>query len=127
MPQGFFTIEQWQGSGESDESRWMAVQHLVGRKTLSDALQALEDLDQPGFYRVVQTQRMVWVERVSGKLTLRKWHAATPDDLTRTAAAFEREAGVWPVAAARELARARRQSQLRARGRRPPDSSSRSA
>jgi hypothetical protein len=65
-------------------------------KSLTDVLAALEKRDEAGFFRVVQTQRMIWAEKSNGKLRLRKWHAGTREVLSRTAAAFERDRGRWP-------------------------------
>jgi hypothetical protein len=106
MPHGFFTIEQWKPPSRGAKPAWVAVQHLDASQTLSDALQAIEARAQRGFFRVVQTQRQVWVEKVKDKLVLRKWHAASPEELQRAADAFVRDRGVFNVAAAAE-ARAR--------------------
>jgi len=76
MPHGFFTIEQWRNK------KWVTVCHLNG--------------DKPWFFRVVQTQRMVWAEKADGKLRLRKWHANNPETLSRSAKAFDRDRGRWP-------------------------------
>ena len=69
---------------------------------MTDAMQYLESLGKPGFYRVVQTRRMVWAEMESGKLRLRRWHASSPEGLARTADAFQRDGGKYPVEKARE-------------------------
>ncbi len=90
MPHGFFTIEQWRGK------QWMPVCHLVADRSVSDALQELERRGKPGFFRVVQMQRMVWAEKKNGRLHLRKWHANSPDTLSRTARAFDSIGGRWP-------------------------------
>ena len=90
MPNGFFTIEQWRNK------RWVTVCHTDGYKSLTEAMRELERRGKPGFFRVVQTQRMIWVEKNAGKLKLRKWHANSPETLSRTAKAFERDRGKWP-------------------------------
>jgi hypothetical protein len=91
MPHGFFTIEQWR------DKRWVPVCHLEGYgRTLTDALRELERRGQPGFFRVVQMQRMVWAEKAGGKLRLRKWHAGSSDALLRAARAFDRDKGKRP-------------------------------
>jgi len=95
MPHGFFTIEQWKRPAPEAEPQWLTVQHLDACHTLSDAIQHLEQLDQPGFYRVQQMQRMIWAERENGKLRLRKWHAGSPESLARSAEAFDRDGGRW--------------------------------
>jgi hypothetical protein len=95
MAHGFFTIEQWNPPTRSTEPAWVPVQHLDAGHSLTDALRAIEERGQAGFYRVIQTQRQVWAEKVDGKLHLHKWHASSPDALTRTAEAFERDGGHW--------------------------------
>jgi hypothetical protein len=54
---------------------------------------------KPGFYRVVQMQRMIWAEESEGKLRLKKWHAGSPESLERTAAAYTGDRGKYPVTA----------------------------
>ena len=90
MAHGFFTIEQWR------HKKWLTICHLIGHTKLTDALRELERRDKPGFFRVVQMQRMVWAEKKDGKLQLRKWHANNPETLSRTAKAFDRDRGKWP-------------------------------
>lgn len=90
MPSGFFTIEQWRNK------RWVEVCHLSGRQKLTDALTEIENRAKPGFFRVVQTLRMVWAEKQDGKLKLGKRHAMAPETLARTAAAFDRDKGKSP-------------------------------
>jgi hypothetical protein len=106
MPHGFFTIEQWKPPSRGAKPAWVAVLHLDASQSLSDALQAIEARGQAGFFRVIQTQREVWAEKVNRKLVLRKWHAATPEELQGAADAFVRDRGVFNVAAAAK-ARAR--------------------
>jgi hypothetical protein len=96
MAHGFFTIEQWKPPKRGAKSAWMPVLHLNANHSLSDALRAIEERDQAGFYRVIQTQRFVWAEKVDGKLHLGKRHAGSPEELARTAEAFERDGGKWP-------------------------------
>jgi hypothetical protein len=92
MAHGFFTIEEWR------EKTWVTVCHLTANQSVTDALQELERRDQPGYFRIVQTQRMIWAERINGKLKLRKWHAGSPEILMQGAEAFERDGGKWPKA-----------------------------
>jgi hypothetical protein len=108
MPYGFFTVEEWKPPRRGAKPAWVAVLHLDADQSLSGALNAIAKRGRAGFYRVIQTQRQVWAEKVDGKLRLRKWHAGSPQALGRTALAFERDEGVWPVAAERQL-RARSQ------------------
>lgn len=95
MARGFFTIERWERRNSSGESQWVVVRHLDGRQNLTDAVHALEKLGHPGFYRVVQTQRMIWAERIGGVLKLRQHHAMEPETLRKSAKAFERDGGKW--------------------------------
>jgi hypothetical protein len=99
MAHGFFTIEQWKPPKRGAQPAWVAIRHLDADHSLSDALRTIEEHDQAGFFRVIQTQRQVWAEKVNGKLRLRKWHANSPEALTRTAEAFERDEGRWPTEA----------------------------
>ena len=93
MAHGFLTIEKWQGQ----KKRWATVCHLNGDQSMADALQHLERQGKAGFFRIVQTQRMIWAEKIKGKLKLRKWHANSPEMLSRTAKAYERDRGKWPL------------------------------
>ncbi|HSU55370.1 MAG TPA: hypothetical protein VLT36_15040 [Candidatus Dormibacteraeota bacterium] len=90
MAHGYFIIEQWR------DKKWVTVCHVDGDRSVTDALEELERRRRPGFFRVVQMQRMIWAEKKNGKLKLRKWHAITPDTLARTAKAFDRDGGKWP-------------------------------
>jgi len=58
----------------------------------------IEAEGKPGFFRVIQMQRVIWAEKIGGKLRLRKWHAGSPESLERGAAAYERDGGKYPVA-----------------------------
>jgi hypothetical protein len=91
MAHGFFTIEEWRNK------KWVAVCHLNAGQSAADALRELERRDKPGYFRVVQTQRMIWAEKIDGKLKLRKWHAGSPETLSRGAKAFDRDKGKWPT------------------------------
>jgi hypothetical protein len=71
--------------------------HLDAGASLTDALDSIARRDKPGFFRVIQTQRQVWAERVGGKLKLRKWHALSPAALKRSTDAFVRDKGKWPA------------------------------
>ena len=95
IPHGFFTIEQWETKKRGGAPEWVAVVHVNADRSLSDALHEIEQRDQAGFFRIVQTQRQVWAEKMNGKLRLRKWHAATPEALARTGDAFVRDNGRW--------------------------------
>jgi hypothetical protein len=108
MPQGYYTIEQWRQPRNDAPPDWVGILSLPFGTTLTGAEQALAQLDQPGFYRVVQMQRVVWAERAGGKLHLRKSHADSPESLDRMRDMFERYGGCYPheeVRAARRRAR----------------------
>ena len=59
MPQGYYTIEQWTESEQGGERKWVAVLNTAFGATLSAAEDALAKLGKPGFYRIVQTQRVI--------------------------------------------------------------------
>jgi hypothetical protein len=101
MAHGFFTLEQWKRPVPRAAPRWVPIRHFNHDITLSGAIQHLENLGRPGFYRVTQTQRMIWAEKTEGRLRLRKWHAGSPEALARSVEAFDRDGGRWPVTKAR--------------------------
>ena len=107
MPQGYYTIEQWTQPSDDIEPKWIAILHLPFGESLTVAEIALEKLGKPGFYRVVQTQRVIWAENEGSKLRLRKSHARSPEDLKTIRQMFERCGGRYPV---EEVRRARRQA-----------------
>jgi hypothetical protein len=96
MAYGFFTVEQWKLPKRGAQPAWVPILHLDAGHSLSDALRAIEERGKAGFYRVIQTQRHVWAEKVDGRLHLRKRHAGSPQELARTAEAFDRDKGRWP-------------------------------
>ena len=93
MPHGFFTIEQWKPPRRGRTAQWVGVAHVDASGSLTAALAEIERRNRAGLFRVIQTQRQVWAERVNGKLTLRKWHASSPRALERTMSAFARDKG----------------------------------
>ena len=99
MPYGSFTIEQWKPRKRRGKPEWITVAHIDARQSLSDALRLIEDRGRPGFFRVIQTQRQIWAQKVDGRLRLRKWHAGSSASLARGAAAFVRDKGRWPTKA----------------------------
>jgi hypothetical protein len=107
MPQGYYTIEQWKRPRKKTAFEWVGILTLPFGATLTEAEQALARLDNPGFYRVIQMQRVVWVERQGGKVHLRKSHAGSPDSLDRMRQMFERCGGRYPH---EEVRTARRQA-----------------
>jgi len=113
MPQGYYTIEQWKPAKKSAAPAWVAVLHLPFGTSLTAAETAVEGLG-PGFYRVVQMQRVIWAEKEDGKLRLRKSHAGSPDSLESMARMFDRCGGVYPIEEVRE---ARRQAKRKLAGR----------
>ena len=95
MPHGFFTIEQWK-QPRKGKGRWVVIQHLDRFKKLSDAIDLLAARKKPGFYRVIQTQRMIWAETGPKGFKMHKWHALEVKTLERTAKAFVRDRRKWP-------------------------------
>jgi len=111
MPQGYYCIEQWARSTKDAPAAWIVVLLLPFGATLTAAEEALEKLGEPGFYRVVQMQRVIWAEREDGAFKLRKSHASSPDSLKKMQEMFERCGGRYPheeVRAARRLSKAKR-------------------
>jgi len=60
---------------------------------------------EPGLYRLVHTQRIVWCERDGANMRLRKSHASSPQNLKGIERMFDRTRGRYP---AEEVRRARR-------------------
>lgn len=89
---------------------WIAVLQLPFGATLTAAEEALEKLGEPGFYRVVQMQRVIWAETEAGRLKLRKSHASSADSLKKMQEMFERCGGRYPH---EEVRRARRLSKTK--------------
>jgi hypothetical protein len=116
MLHGFFTIEQWKAKKRGGAFEWVAVAHLNADQSLSDALREIERRDRAGFFRIIQTQRQVWAEKMDGKLRLRKWHAGSPDALARGAEAFVRDKGRWPAERHKRFAARGSGGGIRARG-----------
>jgi hypothetical protein len=105
MPQGYYTIEQWKQPRRGAPPEWVAILSLPFGETLSAAEQALSQLDKAGFYRVIQTQRVIWAEYELGSLRLRKSHAGSPESLDQMRLMFERCDGRYPVEEVREARR----------------------
>jgi hypothetical protein len=105
MPQGYYTIEQWTPPADGSPPQWLAILHLPFGGTLTDAERALQKLGQPGFYRLVQTQRVIWAEQQGSALRLRKSHASSPESLASITQMFERSAGRYPAEEVRETRR----------------------
>ena len=105
MPQGYYTIEQWKQPRKGASAEWVAILTLPFGETLSAAEQALRQLDKAGFYRVIQTQRVIWAEYDKGSLRLRKSHAGSPESLEQMRLMFERCGGRYPIEEAREAHR----------------------
>ena len=114
MPHGFFTVEQWKSPTRGAPLQWVAILHVNADQSLTAAIESLQERGKPGFYRVIQTQRMIWGEMVNSRLLLRRWHTGSPEGLARNTTAFERDKGVWNVAAAKAL-RARSKLAMKAK------------
>jgi hypothetical protein len=110
MPQGYYTIEQWTRTKRGGPPEWVAILHLPFGESLTAAEKAIERLGKPGFYRLVQTQRVVWAEIEGSKLRLRKSHAGSPESLDGMRQIFERTGGVYPAEEAREARRRAKQN-----------------
>jgi hypothetical protein len=107
VPQGYYTIEQWTRPKSGGRPRWTAVLHLPFGAPQTAAEAALANLGKPGFYRLVQTQRVIWAERDGAELRLRKSHAGSPESLDRMRQMYDRCGGRYP---AEEVREARRQA-----------------
>jgi hypothetical protein len=94
MPYGFFTVERWTRRGKRTSlrapGRWIPAKHLDARNKLSSAIEWIEAQRRPRFYRITQTQRMVWAEEADGHLRLHRWRAGSFSALERTAKTLER-------------------------------------
>jgi hypothetical protein len=65
-PYGFFTVEQWKRPNARTKPQWIAIKHLDARNTLSSAIEMIATNGKPGFFRVLQTQRMIQAEKIDG-------------------------------------------------------------
>lgn len=72
MPQGYYVVQQSTCPTQEAAAAWIPVLVLPFGATLTAAEQALAELQEPGFYRIVQMQRVIWAEREAGVLRLRK-------------------------------------------------------
>lgn len=98
MPHGFFTFEQWNSASRRKAARWVPIKDFDAYNPLTGVIAWIESEGQPGFFRVVQTQRMIQAERIDGKLCLDRKHAGSLATLERSVQAFERDGGKWPAA-----------------------------
>ena len=105
MPQGYYTIEQWKAPGLGGAATWTPVLQLPFGATQTAAEAALEELGQPGFYRLVHMQRVIWADRQGDALRLRKSHASSPANLDGMREMYERTGGHYPVEEVREARR----------------------
>ena len=85
MPLGFFTVEQFKATQDGAEPTWVTISHHDGCDTLTQVMEKMESTVEPGFYRVIQTQRMIRAEKVDGKIKLHKRHAMNEATLNRSA------------------------------------------
>jgi hypothetical protein len=113
MAQGYYTIEQWAQTKKSARPEWVAVHHLPFGESLTIAETAIERLGKPGFYRIVQTQRVIWAELEANGLRLRKSHAGSPESLDSMRQTFERTGGRYPIEEAREARRRAKKKNIR--------------
>ena len=113
MPQGYYTIEQWTQPEDGGKGKWVAIRHLPFGLSLTEAEQAVLELGKPGFYRLVQLQRVIWAEHEAGGLRLRKSHAGSPESLDEMRRTFERTGGRYPLEEARAARRQAKKNQSR--------------
>ena len=73
------------------DSAWVPLSHHDSGKTLSEVIATMKDAVDQGFYRVVQTQRMIRAEKVDGKIKLHKKPALTEECLNRSVNAYYRD------------------------------------
>jgi hypothetical protein len=97
MPYGFFVVEQRKTVKPGAPAEWTPIQQFDACTTLTKVMAWIEAEGKPGFYRVIQMQRVIWAEEIDGKLHLRKWHAGSPESLERGTAAYERDGGKYPI------------------------------
>ena len=99
MPQGYYTIEQWTRprAGNKSLQQWVAIAHLPFGASLTQAEEALAQRNEPGFYRLVHTQRIIWAQRDGQSLRLRKSHAGSPENLAVVQRMFDRCGGEYPI------------------------------
>ena len=102
MPHGYFTVEQWTRPSRRGKPQWILVLHLDSYQSLTKAIEALGKRGQPGLFRVVQTQRIVWAEMENGKLRLHGSHVSSPENLARLTEIYGQEGGRRPVEKARQ-------------------------
>jgi len=102
MPHGYFAVEQWKRTDDSETANWTPILHLDSYQSLTKVLAALEKRGEPGLFRVTQMQRCVWAEMEKGKLRLHGSHASSPENLAQIVQIFEREGGRRPVEKARQ-------------------------
>jgi hypothetical protein len=110
MPQGYYTIEQWKSPKKGEACEWVEILQLPFGRSLTEAEQALKNLDKAGLYRILQMQRVVWAERENDDLRMRKSHASSDGSLQEICQMFERTAGRYPV---EEVKEARQQQKNR--------------
>ena len=102
MPHGFFTVEQWKRPQPGAQPQWVPILHLDSFQSLSKTIAAVEKRGEPGFYRVMQTQRCLWGEMEGSKLRLHGSHVSSPEGLARLTELYERQGGRRPVEKARQ-------------------------
>jgi hypothetical protein len=115
MAQGYYTIEQWAPAKKGSRPEWVAVLRLPFGDSLTAAEKAIERFGKPGFYRIVQTQRVIWAELEANGLRLRKSHAGSPESLDNMRQVFDRTDGRYPIEEAREARRQVKKKNVRQR------------
>ena len=96
MPQGYYTIEQWMSPKKGESPRWISIAHLPFGLTQTAAESAISKRNQPGLFRLVQMQRVIWAEKINGELRPRKSHASSPQSLAEIEQMFAGSGGRYP-------------------------------
>jgi hypothetical protein len=113
MPTGFFTIEQWTRARAGSALEWIPVLHIDAKHSLTKAIAALEKRDEPGLYRVVQTQRCIWAEMEKGKVRWHRSRVSSLESLAKLTVLYEKEGGRRPLERARQERTAARRARAR--------------
>jgi hypothetical protein len=111
MPQGYYTIEQWMQPEKGAQLQRTEVMYLPFGTSLTDAENTLKRLGQPGLFRLLQMQRVIWAEQDGSSLRLRKSHAGSPQNLDEVRQMFDRSGGRFPIEEVKAARRQQKKSQ----------------
>jgi hypothetical protein len=104
MPQGYYAIEKWMQPKNGAAHEWAEVLQLPSGTSLTDAENVVKKLG-PGLFRLLQIQRVMWVEQDGDGVRLRKSHALSQRGLDGIQEMFERTGGRYPVEEVRNARR----------------------